>query len=216
MNNYYAPVTLPPAALLFDDYNQILNRQSFPYYILEPSALSSLATEFFKSLDVQPKFIVVFTHPNSTSPIHERLIHSDITLDNEQWKTLYCALNWEVNPRTVAEWFWLDMSTVPAVYPPFVNVDLEYQRLNGIHYGVRYQKGIPPTATILENAKLVGPHLVRVDIPHGVAYETEPNCSGDEQSQNQRVSVSIRFDESNWNSWEKCLHAFRSIVTAGD
>lgn len=226
MNQYFAPVNIPPVTLLFDKYDQILNRQSFPYYILEPSALSSLAAEFFKSLHVRPKFIVVFTHPKSTSPMNERIIHSDITLDkHRQWKPLHCALNWEVNPQTVAEWMWFDMSAVPEVWPETIPNEQTFQWLSGVHYGARQQKGFVPESIILEKAKLFGPHLVRVDVPHGVAYETpvrkqshsfakKTNSSrSDPWAQNRRASVSIRFEETNWNSWGKCLHAFRSILT---
>ena len=208
MNDYYAPVTLPPVEQWFTDYTEIISRRLPPYYVLDPSVLSDQGVNFFKSMDVSPKFIVIFiSKPDASSvSLAQRTVHRDITLDdNNQWQSMRCALNWEVTPSTLTEWHWFDMSSVAEVWPNSIPNDPAFCRLSGIHYGARYQTGITPEARMLAKTCITGPALFRVDVPHGVTYHS-PNTDS------RRVCISMRFDESNWNSWEKCLHAFRSII----
>jgi hypothetical protein len=228
--SYFAPVSIPPTEVLFKDLNKLLNFQSSgSYYTLDPSELSDVAFEFFKSMHVKPKFIAVFNSPyvQSNAAVADRIIHRDITLDESgQWKSIRCALNWELNPRTTSEWFWYDMSALPEFWPPDIPDNPIYQRLSGIHYGARrWRKGASPRAVLLQHARVSTPVLVRVDVPHTVAYQTPMRKESYSFAKNtkshnrvslchgQRISVSMRFEETNWNSWEKCLHAFRSILT---
>jgi len=229
MNQYYASVNIPDPRSLFIDYDQIISVRAPPYYIYDDSVLSNLAVDFFKSHHLRPKFIVVFNSPHkdlqASSTLANRIVHKDITLDEHgQWKPLRCGLNWEANPSTQCEWHWYDMSVLPEVYPPSIPNDFIFRQLSGIHYGAYQQKGIPPDAILLEKIKITGPTLVRVDVPHGLIYHTPPKKQSysfakktntlrvDPWAQGRRVGVSIRFDETNWNNWEKCLHAFRSII----
>ena len=225
MSDYFAPVNIPSIEKFFDDNDKILNQQSFHtqfYQILETSALSSIAKDFFKSIDVTPTFIVIFTWPTGTNTMDTRAIHRDITLDQYgRWQSLRFALNWEINPYTVTEWIWFDMSALPEVFPASGTRPSYLQKLSGLHYGTRMKRGIPAEAVVLERTKFTGPNLVRVDIPHNTAYETIFPMDGQERTsslesdswlQGKRAGCSIRFDESNWHSWEECLAAFKSVL----
>jgi hypothetical protein len=226
MNTYFAHVKIPPTKSLIDTNDLMKRAVPGTYNVFDTSVLSDQAVCFFKDLKVRPKHIILFITDEEKSAKQvwtRRVIHSDIEMDaKDQWRTVHCAINWEENPRTKADFHWFDTKDLPQVFPPGTPNDPLYRVQNGIHYGSRNQRGLADKVEILETVRITGPTLVRIDVPHTVSYDTllpretysfaKKAKSSNAFSFSQRIAVSIRFDEVNWNSWEKCLHAFRSII----
>ena len=174
------------------------------YNIYNKQTLSDEVLEEFSKLNLNVKFIAVFSRNDNSSTLKDRLIHADCALseDRKSWEKLYAGVNWEIHENE-NEFSWWDMSAVKECWPEQIPSPVKkYDSLNGIHYGARLKMGIPEGAVLLEKAVVSGPTLVRTDLPHLVMYKSGPF---------KRVSISVRFDPD-FESWEKAVEIFSPIV----
>jgi hypothetical protein len=87
------------------------------------------------------------------------------------------------------------MSKLKEVYPGVV-VPNKFKILGGIHYEDRFRLGIPDSAVTLDETLMTydtGPTQVRTNVPHMTVYRSKLL---------PRVGVSVRFDESDFDTWE--------------
>ena len=204
MNNHYQKINLP-VNIIKDveafDRDLILFRAQM-YGFFDPyNTLSNEVLELFSKNNLKPKLIVGFgNNPGEPFTKDNRRIHADIENEGlgEGWKNIICGINFEYYPHHTAEFSWYDMGDLKKCYPKQILKD----QLNGIHYGVRGKKGIPPEAKLIETAFISGPTLVRTDVPHLVVFNKPEKI---------RLALSIRFHET-WNTWEEALEAFKPLL----
>lgn len=76
----------------------------------------------------------------------------------------------------------------------------KFKTLHGIHYVRRGHFGIPDGAIKLDETVIDGATLVRTDVPHMTAYDSQLH---------RRISVSVRFDESQFDSWNQVVEQLK-------
>jgi hypothetical protein len=138
----------------------------------------------FDNLNLTIAGAVIFRKlPKTKNPLH-----TDIVLENNEWKIWHGAVNWNLsNSDSTMKWY---STTLKEVWPKITETDEPYF-LSGIHYGFLQNrftnvKGVE----LIETFKLAKPTLVRTDIPHQI--ENLENTD--------RWSLSIRFtDNYEWN-----------------
>jgi len=161
--------------------------------------------------NLKPKLIVLFKGISPSRNTEKALLHSDVYYDfkDKKYKFHYCGLNQELyNTKAIFHW-WEPINAKP-VYPSIANIvnyDLKY--LDGVHYESRskYFKNPEEKFKLLEstnydNKKII---LARTDIPHSVIYDTN-------LENHPRVSVSLRFDTSLFNSWNDVINRFERLL----
>jgi hypothetical protein len=217
--SYYKKLNLP--ANPFKDWTSIYNqvKEQFPpgkqatsYHAIYDSAglLTEELEEILSSIGVKVTHIVLFCSGRSITVKESRLIHSDITWDEDlkAWKDCHCGINWELGGTN--DFSWWDMSKTKPVYPipPYSGygpngfiINKTSAILNGINFDNRLQLGIHANAVQLDEVRMDGPMLVRTDVPHLTAY----------RSQKIRVGVSLRIDESELDSWYKITDRFAPL-----
>lgn len=218
--SYYKKLNLP--ANPFKDWQSIYNevKGQFPpgkvaqtyHTIYDPAGqLTEELEEILASIGVTVTHIVLFCSGRSFSFKENRIIHSDLTWDNDSksWKDIHCGINWELGGTNTFSWW--DMSQIKPVYPlapykgfgpmgPIINETSA--TLNGIHYENRLKHGIHKDAVQLDEVNIECPTLVRTSTPHQVVF----------RSDGLRVGVSLRIDESGLASWEDCLAKFKPLA----
>ena len=151
----------------------------------------------FNEMGLTPKHIMLFGSNIKTANINDRLIHTDLHMDNtENLKRSIFGINWEIlGGRN--EFYWWDIGPLKEVWPTVSNTKTV---LNGIHYGFRYNRGVPNCATKLDQTFIDGPTLVRTNIPHSTEYHNDHH---------NRLGISVRFDETDFNTWEDVLEKLK-------
>lgn len=161
-----------------------------PYSIESKEILTDEVLALLSKVNIDIDFIVVFKTYNRLGDQNHRIIHSDLTWHNDDFKNVSFGINWEVGQDKSATWQWWDMSKLESVYPPKKQPVGVFSKLSGIHYKERMHLGVPTGSILLEEASVSGPVLVCTDVPHSVLY-----------SGSKRMSVSIRFKQLvDWNS----------------
>jgi hypothetical protein len=168
------------------------------YDLVEPGeVLTDEIMDIFSDLKLKPKFVTLFGSGANrrTSTVNDRMIHTDIQqLPDLTWKKMLFGINWEIgDAENIFSWY--DMSKLPEVYPGVV-VPSKFRTLGGIHYIRRFNPGIPEGAVTLDQTTLTfgsGPTLVRTNVAHLTVYKSKLL---------PRVGVSVRFDESDFDTWE--------------
>lgn len=168
------------------------------YDLVEPGeVLTDEIMDIFSDLKLKPKFVSLFGSMimQRTSTLETRMIHTDIQqLPNLTWKKMLFGINWEIgDAENIFSWY--DMSKLPEVYPGVV-VPSKFKTLGGIHYIKRFNNGVPEGAVKLDETTLTydtGPTLVRTNVAHLTVYKSKLL---------PRVGVSVRFDESDFDTWE--------------
>ena len=164
------------------------------------------------SNDLRPKLIILFSGKSNIRETEKSLLHSDVYYDfkNKKYKHHYCGLNQELtNSKAIFHW-WKPMNA-KAIYPletSLIYKDLTY--LDGVHYESRAKFFKNPEekfklleTTNYDNQKLI---LARTDIPHSVIYES------DQPWWKPRLSISLRFDTSSFNSWNDVINRFEKLL----
>lgn len=158
--------------------------------------------------NLKPKLLVLFKGSSNKRDTEKSLLHSDVFYDfkNKKYQYHYCGLNQELtNSKAIFHW-WQPINA-KSIYPSIANIvneDLIY--LDGVHYESRSKLFKDPKerfklleTTNYDNQKLI---LARTDIPHSVIYESDQ----------PRLSVSLRFDTSLFNSWNDVINRFERLL----
>lgn len=158
--------------------------------------------------NLKPKLLVLFKGSSNKRDTEKSLLHSDVYyhFKNKKYQYHYCGLNQELtNSKAIFHW-WEPINAKP-IYPNIANIvneDLIY--LDGVHFESRSKLFKDPKekfklleTTNYDNQKLI---LARTDIPHSVIYD----------SNQPRLSVSLRFDTSLFNSWNDVLNRFERLL----
>jgi hypothetical protein len=175
------------------------------YDLVPPrEVLTDEIMDIFSDLKLKPQFVSLFGSRNRTSTIDTRMIHTDLQQQPDlRWKKLLFGINWEIgDAENIFSWY--DMSKLPEIYPGVV-VPSKFKTLSGIHYVHRFNNGVPEGAVKLDETTLTydtGPTLVRTNVAHMTLYKSKLL---------PRVGVSVRFDESDFDTWED-VTAFMSKI----
>lgn len=158
--------------------------------------------------NLKPKLLVLFKGSSNKRDTEKSLLHSDVyyNFKNKKYQYHYCGLNQELtNSKAIFHW-WEPINAKP-IYPNIANIvneDLIY--LDGVHFESRSKLFKDPKekfklleTTNYDNQKLI---LARTDIPHSVIYESDQ----------PRLSVSLRFNTSLFNSWNDVLNRFERLL----
>lgn len=154
------------------------------------------------TLGVEPSLMVVFEAKEQTRVVS--YLHKDLTWKNNQWQTVPCAINWELQPiQTTISWFntdacdeyWPDKNFDETRYP------LNY--LNGIGYKPGDEFGVPDGAVLLQQAEVdhTAPILFRTDVAHCVQFRSQLPY---------RFTCSLRF--SNIDNWDYAVEIFQKLI----
>jgi hypothetical protein len=166
------------------------------YNLVKPrDVLTDEVMDIFSDLKLKPSFVTLFGANNKKSSPPYRMIHTDLQQQADQsWKKLLFGINWEIGDAENL-FSWYDMSKLKEVYPSSM-IPKKFKILGGIHYENRFQLGVPDSAVKLDETLMTfdtGPTLVRTDVPHMTVYRSKLL---------PRVGVSVRFDESDFDTWE--------------
>lgn len=187
------------------------------YNLVRPhEVLTDEIMDIFHQYNLKPSFVVLFGKNGKSAKIEDRMIHTDLqatkpitdeSLRNPEtlgWKKLLFGINWEIL-NSVNTFSWWDMSEVKECWPdePMTANGIKFTYLNGIHYGGRGQLGIPEGAIRLEEMIITCPTLVRTDIPHMTVFNN-PDVN--------RVGISVRFDERQFNNWNDVTEFFKPLT----
>lgn len=157
---------------------------------------------------LKPNLIVLFSGKTGERNTEKSLLHTDVyyNFKNKKYQYHYCGLNQELtNSKAIFHW-WEPINAKP-IYPSKANlVHNDLMFLDGIHYESRSNLFKNPQekfklleTTHYDNQRLI---LARTDIPHSVVYK----------SNTTRVSVSLRFDVSLFNSWNDVINRFKGLL----
>lgn len=158
--------------------------------------------------NLKPKLLVLFKGSFNKRDTEKSLLHSDVYYDfkNKKYQYHYCGLNQELT-NSKAIFHWWEPINAKSIYPNIANIvneDLIY--LDGVHFESRSKLFKDPKekfklleTTNYDNQKLI---LARTDIPHSVIYESEQ----------PRLSVSLRFDTSLFKSWNDVINRFERLL----
>ena len=167
------------------------------YNIVKPhKVLTDEVMDIFSDLKLKPKFVSLFGGlMRRSSSADTRMIHTDLyQLPDLTWKKILFGINWEIgDAENIFRWY--DMTGIKEIWP-LVVVPEKYQTLSGIHYIDKFKSGIPEGAILLDEVVMTydgGPTLVRTNAPHMTIYKS---------TLLPRVGVSVRFDESDFDTWE--------------
>lgn len=202
MATYYRPLKFPKKFLrenippgLFDFSGAY---DLFPFQLV----LDEELLEFLSGFPLEPDFVAVFNNKNQQGSIESRMIHSDIFFDRDKkWKSIFFGVHYELED-TQSRFHWWDMLDAEQIYPDPANERKRhprFDRLNGIHYGIRGRQGTFQNSILLDSVDVNGPMLVRTDIPHSVSYHN-PNRT--------RLAFSLRF-KTNFQSWDEVSNFFQ-------
>jgi hypothetical protein len=169
------------------------------YRSISPRAhLTDEVYDLFNEIGLKPQYVFLFGSNRKRSTLPNRMIHTDLHIGKTgKWEKFIFGINWEIN-ESHNEFYWWDMSSVEEVWP---EEDTPKILLNGIHYGQRTKLGVPDGVKKLDQTVIDGPTLIRTNIPHSTEYYNENY---------NRLGISIRFDESNFNNWEDVLKKLKS------
>lgn len=150
----------------------------------------------FDSMGLRPRMIACFGMLNQQ--VAKSTIHNDIGWIDNTWQSLPFGINWEMTPSDMT-FSWWDTSGFEKIFPdentPKVNVwGIKYN--NNRH--VSDSTGYKCLDTFKPKYKV--PFLARTDVPHQVAYKTDAD---------NRIAISIRFDNKDLPTWEDAVTKFQ-------
>jgi hypothetical protein len=178
------------------------------YNIVRPEeVLTNELLSTFKTIGLKPVMVCLFGRGDQDGKLETRMIHADVQLagkdkfQKSSWKKLIFGINWELmGSENLFSWW--DMSALKECWPA-EELGQKYNILNGIHYVKRGNLGVPSGAIKLEETPIVGPTLVRTEIPHMTVYKNKSHT---------RVGVSVRFDESSFSDWQSVTEFLKPIT----
>lgn len=196
--SYYLKLKLPANPLRYTPEVESQRRITGGYNLVPPEEiLSDELLNIFETIKLKPTFVSVFGRGDQQSALSNRLIHADLAMNPDgTWRKMLFGINWEIE-GSYNEFSWWDMTRVPEVWPTEqLSENSKYKQLNGIHYGQRGRMGVPDEALVLDRTVIDQPTLVRTEIPHLTLYSSNTY---------KRLGISVRFDESNFATWEDVL-----------
>ena len=151
----------------------------------------------FNEIGLIPQYVFLFGSNRRRSTLTNRMIHTDLHIGKTgEWEKFIFGINWEIN-GSHNEFYWWDTSSAKEVWP---SKNTPKVSLNGIHYGHRMKLGVPEGVKKLDQTVIDGPTLIRTNVAHSTEYHNE--------NQN-RLGITVRFDESNFNNWEEVLEKLK-------
>ena len=199
----YFKLNLPRVPIKSSKLNRSANNDLWEIYTDVEDILSNDLLARFEKLGAQPSMVVMFQAPTNVRKVP--LVHTDLKWRDNNWTTVPCAINWELQPiDTTVRWY--DTANCIEFWPKatFDQAPYPFNHLNAILYNHEENVGGEPDGSVLiEEAKVNNsdPILFRTDIPHGVTFQSKaPN----------RFMASVRF--SNINSWEHAQQVFKDII----
>jgi hypothetical protein len=194
---------LPADPFKFGAARESLRKITGGYNIVKPEeVLNDQVMDTFATWSLTPKFVSLFGRNDQDSKIEDRMIHADVAMnrDGATWRKLIFGINWEIE-QSENIFSWWDMSALKECWPDEQLGEFsKYKILNGIHYVNRGFLGIPDLAVKLDETVISGPTAVRTEIPHMTLY-TSPTY--------KRLGISVRFDESKFNSWSDVVELLK-------
>ncbi len=183
------------------------NSEYRPYLFLTKQPVKFLTkeiVELFSSLNIYPDTLIAFGHVDDINYKSSKpLIHSDIIYDNEKWKKVPFAINWELtdlNPK----FSWWDPNHLQEIYPKeIINNDV-FKFGNGIHYGSRMNRDSSAMRCLesyVHNQNQAV--MIRTEIPHSVTYQS---------GRLSRTSISLRFPLDQISSWNCALEILKPFM----
>ena len=215
MSNFFQELNLPlPIDEITKEKILDIKRESVfrPYLFLTRTPETFLNKEIlsiFSKINIFPDTMIVFGHVDDFdySSVNS-LIHSDIIFNQNQWKKVPFAINWEfddINP--VIKWW--DTSALLEIYPKGIPKTDFFKYGQGIHYGSRRNTDSSKMVCLEQHTMIKSRAvMIRTEIPHSVYYD--PGSLS-------RTSVSLRFSTDKIFSWELALNTFKNFLSmAGD
>ena len=159
---YFVELDLPNQPLVenFERPTNIAVSKGSPTYIsISLDFIKTEIIDIFKEINLEVLGAILFKKRRETTG----LIHRDLVLEDNKWKTCSYGVNWNLdNTHSIMEWYDTDEKEVwPAI--PFYKKDFV---LSGINYG--HMGSNPNKFKLLSSLNLTTPTLVRTDIPHRV------------------------------------------------
>jgi len=187
----------------FTDFKHCADRRfpgsSHQYNLIPKMVLSEELLHLLDEHGVKDSVITVFSL--HSRPLSQALLHSDILLVNNEWKSASYGINWELNGHCPI-FSWWETRRSPA-YPTRENYFKMYPQ--GIHYGLRGQTGIEPEDIQLDQAILSDTALlVRTDVPHTVHFS--------DRKEKLRLAMSLRFLDSTDITWQQSVEKFSTLI----
>lgn len=203
--SYYLKLNLPANPLRYSAELESQRTITGGYNLVKPAEiLSDEILAIFDAMNLKPRFVSLFGRNDKNSSLADRLIHTDLAMTADgTWRKMLFGINWEIEDSH-NEFSWWDMSKIKEAWPDEeLSEHSKYKLLNGIHYIARGHMGVPEEAVQLDATIIDCPTLVRTDTPHLTIYKSPTH---------KRLGISVRFDESNFNTWDdvvKHLDSYR-------
>lgn len=208
MTKFYSKISIPPRERLIH-YDQLLTgniQHENLFKMYPPSLLTNEAIDFFKSYNLEVKFVVNFITPTWLCPGTEssRVLHTDNRTVNGVKTPIFCGINFELTEMTDTSWVWYNMENVNTKEYREHEDSSEFESKIKMRAEVWNSKGIPEGAIPIEKLSYTSEdtYLIRTDVPHMVTYNSHGK---------PRSAISIRFEET-WNSWEECWGVFKPLM----
>lgn len=203
MSNWYK-LNLPQKPTKDHVYlKQFSGTYSWNIYTNPLDLLSDKVQDLLMSVGARPNLIVVFEDKEQIRTLS--YLHKDLTWKNDQWQTVPCAINWELQPvQTTISWFNTDACQEYWPKTNFDNTAWPRNYLNGIGYQPDHTPGIPEGAVMLQKTTIdhISPILFRTDVAHAVQFKSQLPY---------RFMCSLRF--SNIHSWDHAVEVFDKVIT---
>jgi len=203
MSNWYK-LKLPPVPTKSNvDLRKFSGTGLWNIYTNPLSILNDELVKNLQELGAEPDIIVVFESIEQQRT--NFFVHKDLTWKQNRWKTVPCAINWELQPvSTTVSWF--DTSNCKEYWPEadFLNTEWPRNFLNSVSYSDNILNfGIPNGSELIQQAAIdeTTPILFRTDIAHGVEFKSQTL---------DRFMLSLRF--KNISSWEHAVEIFRKVI----
>jgi hypothetical protein len=132
------------------------------------------------------------------APKNKGVVRTDVVGRNGKWENVPCRLVWDLS-GTLSFIGWYDTKALPPVPPPKAPDASKFHPCDEIRYGARIDANISQgDVDVLEWTELVGPVLVRTDVPYSIVVADEVN---------RAWWMSLCFHAS-LGTWEEALRRF--------
>jgi hypothetical protein len=170
-------------------------------YLDSLSILNEELIKILQKLGADPGMVVIFESLEQERK--NAYLHKDLIWKNNNWATVPCAINWELQPtQTIIQWFNTDFCNEYWPNADFNNTTWPKKYLNGIGYVPGDTDGVPDNAVLVQQAEInnTSPILFRTDVAHCVNFKSQwPN----------RFVFSLRFN--NITTWDHAVEIFQKV-----
>lgn len=202
MKNFFK-LRLPKNPVKNLDYSNYWSNNSWQVETDVKKVLTEEILEYFSKLNLTPTLAVFFTIVSTQRNDGHHFAHTDLTLIDNEWKSVPFAINWELNENINTTVCWYDVSNCLKKMPSqdIKNKEYPFNYLNGAFY-----LGEKPVIekVSLDTSKEYYPILFRTDVAHGV--------SGFTTDEDKRICFSLRFDIEQISSWDQATKIFKDYI----